>query len=117
VLERVERLRPEARRILDAAAVLAAPSDAATLRAVAELDFEDGGRGLAAALRGGLLQETEPDRYAFRHALDAEAVDGAIPPSERRTLHHRAGETLEKLDHPPVGRLARHFREGNDTEK
>ncbi|GAA2756497.1 LuxR family transcriptional regulator [Actinopolymorpha rutila] len=116
VLERVERQAPETRAVLEAAAVLAAPADEATLTDVPGLDAEAGRRGLAAALTSGLLRETGPGLFGFRHVLASQAVDEAVPVSRRRHLHRRAAERLRRLDPPPVARLARHFREAGDHE-
>lgn len=116
VLERVQRLGREARAVLEAAAVLAAPAGEALLTAVACLDADKSQTGLADALASGLLQETDPGRFVFRHVLDAQAVSEAIPVSRRRHLHAKAAEELRQLDPEPVVRLARHFREAGDSE-
>ncbi len=114
VLERVERLGPETRAVLEAAAVLAAPADEMMLTAVPGLDTEAGRRGVAAALASGLLREAAPGRFVFRHVLDSQAVDEAIPVSRRRRLHASAAAQLRQLDPPPVVRLSRHCREAGD---
>ncbi|WP_092653279.1 helix-turn-helix transcriptional regulator [Actinopolymorpha singaporensis] len=116
VLERVERQAPETRSVLEAAAVLAAPADEATLTEVPGLDAEAGRRGVAAALTSGLLREAGPGLFVFRHVLASQAVDEAVPVSRRRHLHRRAAERLRGLDPPPVARLARHFKEAGDRE-
>lgn len=112
VLERVQRLGQGARAVLEAAAVLAAPAGEALLTAVAGLDVDKSQTGLADALASGLLQETDPGRFVFRHVLDAQAVSEAIPVSRRRHLHAKAAEELRRLDPEPVVRLARHFQIG-----
>lgn len=116
VLERVERLDDGARRVLDAAAVLEAPSEEALLTQVAGLEPEAGRKGLAAALRSGLLREQTPGAYAYRHALDCVAVCEAIPASDRRHLHSRAAASLRLMRPEPVARLFRHCREAGDVE-
>lgn len=116
VLERVARLAPEARQVLEAAAVLAGPADEALLGAVAELDPAAGDLGVASALVSGLLRETSPGRYGFRHALDAQAVGDAIAASRRRRLHGRAAAALRSTRPEPVVRLARHYREAGDVD-
>ncbi|WP_435218460.1 helix-turn-helix transcriptional regulator [Streptomyces sp. bgisy034] len=114
VLERVDRLPAEARRVLEAAAVLGEPVDVTLLEAVADVGEEPGRQGIARSLAAGLLRDVGDGRLAFRHVLDAEAVADAIPASERWRLHQRAAENLRKLDPPPVARLVRHLREAND---
>jgi DNA-binding CsgD family transcriptional regulator len=115
VLERVERLSPSARRVLEAAAVLGEPAEEGLLTAVAGLDERAAGRGLAGALASALLSEEGPGRFVVRHVLAAKAVEEAIPVSERRRLHRRAAQALQASAHPLVVRLARHYREANDT--
>jgi DNA-binding CsgD family transcriptional regulator len=116
VLERVGRLDLGARQVLEAAAALAQPAEEGLLASVAGLDDAAARSGVAAALATGLLREAEPDTYVFRHVLDAQAVDGSIPASERRRLHRRAAEVLQQLDPEPVARLSRHCREANDVD-
>ncbi|MFF3381326.1 LuxR C-terminal-related transcriptional regulator [Streptomyces sp. NPDC002680] len=114
VLERVDRLPEEARRVLEAAAVLGEPADMALLRAVADVEGEAGLRGIARSLAAGLLRDVSGGQLAFRHVLDAVAVADAIPASERWRLHQRAAQHLQELDPRPVTRLMRHLREAND---
>ncbi|MET8401620.1 LuxR C-terminal-related transcriptional regulator [Streptomyces sp900116325] len=114
VLERVERLSDEARRTLEAAAVLGEPADMDLLSAVAGVDGETARRGAARGLAAGLLRDVDGGRLAFRHVLDATAVADAIPASERWQLHRRAAENLRNRDPRPVTRLMRHLREAND---
>jgi DNA-binding CsgD family transcriptional regulator len=116
VLERVSRLDPETRRVLEAAAVLAEPADEALLADVAGLDLAAGRSGVAAGLRAGLLGEAGPGRVAFRHVLAAEAVAEAIPSPGRGRLHRRAGEALENDEHAAPVRLSRHFQAAGDIE-
>ncbi|PSK96110.1 regulatory LuxR family protein [Haloactinopolyspora alba] len=117
VLERVRRLSPSARRVLEAAAVLADPADEATLARVGELSDDDAGAGLAQLLSAGLVREAEPGRFVCRHVLAARAVEEAVPVSERRRRHHHAAHALQQSTSPPVGRLSRHFREAGDVEQ
>ncbi len=114
VLERVERLPATAQRVLEAAAVLGEPTAEPLLARVAGGGADVARRGLARALAVGLLQESAPGRFAFRHALAARAVEEAVPASERRRLHGRAAAALLDVDPPPVARLSRHFREAGD---
>lgn len=115
VLERLVRLPPAARGALEAAAVLAAPVDADLVAEVADLSEDDARDGVAAALSSGLMQETSAGRFAFRHALDAQAVDEAMPASRRRDLHARATTALDRVDPDALDRLIRHSRESGDT--
>lgn len=114
VLERLQRLDPVARRVLEVAAVLAEPADEMVIREPAGLRSDKVQAGLHQALSCGLLVEDERGRYRFRHALMGQAVYEAIPGPQRRRLHLLAGRALERLDPTPDVQLARHFREGGD---
>ncbi|PZF80585.1 LuxR family transcriptional regulator [Jiangella anatolica] len=115
VLERVDRLPPAARRVLEAAAVLTEPAGGVLLARVAGLSDDDARPGLAAALTSGLLREAAPGRFVCRHVLASRAVEEALPVSERRLLHGQAAAALQELPTPPVLRLSRHFREAGDV--
>ncbi|MFG1941789.1 AAA family ATPase [Nonomuraea sp. NPDC048826] len=124
VLERVARLRPAARAVLQAAAVLSAPADEATLAALVRGPGEhppDGPGlpdapldGLAEALACGLLRD-DGGSLSFRHVLASRAVYEAIPSPRRRAMHLRAGRALASRTPSPVSQLARHFREAGDV--
>lgn len=116
VLERVERLSPEAREVLRAAAILAEPADPSLLTRVAGIDDEAGERGVAGALAVGLLHDVAGGKLVFRHVLDAQAVVDDLPASQRWALHARAAAQLRRLDQEPVVRLARHFAEAGDVD-
>lgn len=116
-LERVQRLDPAARRVLQAAAVLAEPADERTLAGVAGLPVRAVTRAAATAVRCGLLRHVGERRYAFRHVLPARAVYETLPEPQQRRWHARAGRTLAQLAQPPLVRLARHFREAADTPR
>lgn len=116
VLERVERLDPRTRRVLEAAAVLAEPADDRLLAAVAGLEERAASDAVAEGFRAGLLRGAGVGRVTFRHQLTAEAVDAEIATSERRQMHQRAGEALARAGEPSAARLAYHFQEAGDTE-
>ena len=105
----------DAQAALQAAAVLAAPADEATLAAVTGLGAERSRAGLTQALACGLLAEDGRLLVSFRHALACQAVDEAVPGPDRRAMHLRAGQALEQVQPPPLARLARHFREAGET--
>ncbi|WP_326822061.1 helix-turn-helix transcriptional regulator [Streptosporangium sp. NBC_01756] len=115
VLERVARLPPGTRAVLEAAAVLEAPADESLIAAVAGMEEPVARDGLEAALACGLMREAGRGAFAFSHVLASRAVRDAVPASKRRLLHRRAGESLREGEHPPVVRLCRHFREAGDV--
>lgn len=114
VLERVQRLRPPAQDLLQAASVLAEATPATVVTEIAGLTDQP---AMVEAIASGLLREDDRDRLAFRHAFMGQAVYEAIPGAERRRLHLLAGQALERLDPPPVVQLTRHFREANEVDK
>lgn len=116
MLERVQRLGPDIRAVLYAAAVLSGPADHATLLAVTGLPEEQFAARSAEALGSGLLREGRSGQWSFRHPLACYAVYDAIPAADRRLLHLRAGRALERWPVPPVAQLARHFRLAGDVE-
>jgi DNA-binding NarL/FixJ family response regulator len=90
-------LSPEARALLDAAAVAGDPFDAdlavqiATLAEPAALDALD------ELLQCALVRPTgAPRRFAFRHPVIRHAVYEAIPGGRRLGAHARAAEALER---------------------
>lgn len=108
--ERLGRLRPAARRIVDAAAVLGTSSTEEQLVAVAGLPAARGSQALADAVSHALLLALESQRYWFRHVLAGQAAYDALPMPLRRRLHAAAARVLRTLDPPPLTRLAHHCR-------
>jgi predicted ATPase len=54
-----------------------------------------------------LLVERSADEFAFRHALTREAVYATVLKRERREMHQRIAETLERMeDNSHAGHLA-----------
>jgi predicted ATPase len=122
--ERIDRLPPGTKDILQAAAVIGRDVPAEVLVAVAG--------GSEAAVRGalgelcaaGLLHETaafpEPI-YAFTHGLAHEVAYGGLLLQRRRHLHALALEALERRGRDgraePVERLARHAVLGEVRER
>jgi DNA-binding NarL/FixJ family response regulator len=115
VLERVQRLPPDALVVMQAAAVFAEPMEESVLIAVAGLPADRGRAGLASALDAGLLREDQFGRDSFRHAVAGQAVYEAMPASERRNLHRLAGQALQAASPPPLAQLTRHFRGAGDV--
>lgn len=102
------QLGPDARRVVEVAAVVGTPATEALLIRVARLAPTKGAAALCEALREGLLVEGQ-DGYWFRHPLAAAAVYQAIPTPACRPLHLRVAEALDAPPRP-VARLAYHYR-------
>ncbi|WP_117215906.1 ATP-binding protein, partial [Allorhizocola rhizosphaerae] len=113
VLERVARLDPDTRTVLNAAAVLGDAASPATVAAVAELPAQRFDAGLATALTSGVLSEDTRGLLSFRHGLVCRAVYEQLPAPERRHRHLLAGRSLENTTPVPAIQLVRHFRESD----
>ncbi len=97
---RIDRLRPEDKRLLQAAAVIGKDVPWVLLRAVADEGEENLRDGLARLRAAEFLYETRlfPDlEYTFRHALTHEVAYGGLLQDRRRALHARIVEVMERL--------------------
>ncbi len=103
VADRADRLGPEARGMLCAAAVLGRRFPLTVLQAMTGLDDRSLLRHLHAAFTAQLLvpDEQSTDWYAFRHALTAEALIAGVGPTRRRELAASAADAIERL-HPDL---------------
>jgi AAA ATPase domain len=117
ILERLDRLAPEARRLVQAAAVLSARATEQELVAAAEVSDDHVDELLADALASALLVEVGDGAYGFRHVLARQAVEDAIATPVRRRLHLASARLLESRAERPLSRLAHHYRAaGKRTE-
>jgi tetratricopeptide (TPR) repeat protein len=112
---RIDRLPPEVKALLQAAAVIGRDVPFALLRPIVELPEAQLRHGLATLQAAELLYETRlfPEReYTFKHALTHEVAYGSLPQERRRMLHARILATLEELYadrlDEQVDRLAHH---------
>jgi class 3 adenylate cyclase/tetratricopeptide (TPR) repeat protein len=108
---RIDRLAPEDKRLLQAAAVIGTDVPFALLQAVADEPEDRLRQGLAQLQATEFLYETRlfPDpEYTFRHALTHEVAYGSLLAERRRTLHARIVGAMEKLYD---GRLAEHVEQ------
>lgn len=111
MLERLAMLGTDARRVVDAAAVMAFPATLDVLGGVAGLAPVRARTALSKATEVGLLQEGPAAQYGFRHALAAQAAYAAIGGSERQRLHLRAAHAIDAAgDAASVARLAHHWK-------
>jgi DNA-binding CsgD family transcriptional regulator len=112
VLARAARLGEDARRLLDAVAVVPPPVERALLdRLVPNADA-----ALDECTAVGMLR-ADAGRVGFRHELARIAVEDALPPGARRTLHRSVlAVLLEAPDDVDPARLAHHAEEAADTD-
>jgi len=102
---RIDRLPPEVKTLLQAAAVLGKDVPLALLRTVVNLPDGSFRTGLGWLQRSEFLYETRlvPERaYAFKHALTHEVAYAGLLPDRRRALH---AQILAAIEQRYVGRL------------
>ena len=121
---RLDRLPPEAKRLVQIAAVIGPEVPVPLLQTIAELSEEALHRGLAHLQATEFLYETRlfPDPvYTFKHALTHEVAYGSLLQERRRVLHACIVETLEALAGDQVAeqveRLAHHALRGEVWDK
>ncbi|MBI2154600.1 MAG: AAA family ATPase [Candidatus Rokubacteria bacterium] len=121
---RIDRLAPEDKRLLQAAAVIGKDVPFTLLQAITEEPEEVLRRGLGTLQAAEFLYESRlfPDlEYTFRHALTQEVAYQSLLAARRQALHTAAGRALEalyadRLDQA-YDRLAYHYSKTDDTQK
>lgn len=91
IVLRIERLGADARKVLQAAAIL---GDEVQRDSIAQLLLPGApvDAALAKCVKAGILDETLAGGYRFAHPLFREVAAATIPAGARRDLHARAGE-------------------------
>jgi class 3 adenylate cyclase/tetratricopeptide (TPR) repeat protein len=121
---RIDRLRPDLKRLLQAAAVIGKDVPRPLLAAVGEIAEDALPQALADLQAAEFLYEARlfPElEYTFKHALTHEVAYGSILADRRRALHAAIVETVEGLyasrlaEHVEV--LAHHATRGGLTGK
>ena len=107
---RVARLPASAHSLLRLAAVQGREVDVDVLLDVSDLDEEEALDGLDSALVAGLVEEPEPGRLRFSHALVQETLYDEVSLLRRGRWHARIGQSLERLRPADHAALAYHFR-------
>jgi tetratricopeptide (TPR) repeat protein len=108
---RIDRLAPEDKRLLQAAAVVGKDVPYVLLQAVADLPEHQLQDGLGRLQTAEFLYETTlfPElEYTFKHALTHEVAYGSLLGERRRALHARIGAAIQAL-YPD--RLAEHVEQ------
>jgi class 3 adenylate cyclase/tetratricopeptide (TPR) repeat protein len=121
---RIDRLAPEDKRLLQAAAVVGRDVPFRLLEAIAEEPEERLREGLARLQAAEFLHEARlfPElEYTFKHALTHEVAYGGLLQERRRSLHARILHALERVHAGRLGehveRLAHHAFRGEQREK
>src|SRR5262245_49375262 len=121
---RIDRLDPEPRRLLQAAAVIGKDVPFPLLMAIAGMPEPEARTQLTHLLAADFLYETRlfPDlEYTFKHALTHEVAYRGLLHDRQRALHARIAETIERLPAEKLGeqleRLAHHALRGELWDK
>jgi transcriptional regulator with AAA-type ATPase domain/tetratricopeptide (TPR) repeat protein len=121
---RIDRLAPQEKRVLQAAAVVGTDVSFALLQVIADLPGDDLGRCLSHLQAAELLNETRvfPNlEYAFKHPLTHDVAYRSLLEERRRALHARIVDAIEQLHHHRLAehldRLAHHASRGGSWEK
>jgi class 3 adenylate cyclase/tetratricopeptide (TPR) repeat protein len=96
---RIDRLPPEEKSLLQSAAVIGKDVPLVLLEEIAELPAEALHRGLERIKASEFLYEASlfPDlEYTFKHALTHEVIYGSLLNDNRRKLHGRVVEAMER---------------------
>src|SRR6185295_2120273 len=97
---RIDRLAPEDKRLLQAAAVIGKDVPFTLLQAIAEMPEDEVRRGLGHLQAAEFLYEARlfPDlAYSFKHALTHEVAYGELVQERRKALHAKVIEAIERL--------------------
>ena len=121
---RIDRLTPEAKHLLQSAAVIGKDVPLPVLEAIADLPDESVRASLDHLQSAELLYEATlfPEvEYTFKHALTHEVAYGSLLHATRRSLHARIVGVIEDL-YPArlseqVERLAHHALHGGQSDK
>ena len=121
---RIDRLAPEAKRLLQAAAVIGKDVALPLLLAIADAPEPEVRAELTSLQAAEFLYEIRlfPDlEYTFKHALTHEVAYGGLLHDRQRALHARITEAIERLAPERVAeqaeRLAHHALRGELWEK
>lgn len=114
ISRRLQTLPPEARSVLEVAAVR---GEEFSLEATARVAGLDRGRALGAletAVAARLVTEASgvPGRYRFAHALIGDVLYRGLPAEQAASLHGRTGEVLEEIygdDGEHLAEIATHY--------
>jgi tetratricopeptide (TPR) repeat protein len=121
---RIDRLAPENKRLLQAAAVIGKDAPFAVLHAIADMPEDGLRRGVSDLQAAEFLYETSlwPDiEYTFKHALTHEVAYASMLQDRRRALHARIVDAVEALYADrlaeQIERLAHHTTRGEVWDK
>lgn len=110
VLQRIDRLPPDAQAVLDAVSIFPRRAERDWVLTVANVE-ED---ALDLALDTGLIEDGGV-HVAFRHEIARQAVETALRPANRRRLNAKLLSVLQGADGVPNARQMHHARAAGDN--
>jgi DNA-binding SARP family transcriptional activator len=111
VLQRIDRLGPAVRRMLDAASLTGDNFQLAELTQATALDEWLGLEALERANHAGILQ-ADQQGHRFHHDLIRRSLSNALSADRRKLLHKRLAATLESTHGEPA-RIADHLEQAD----
>jgi DNA-binding SARP family transcriptional activator/tetratricopeptide (TPR) repeat protein len=118
---RLAQLSPEARQLAMTASVIGRRFDHQLLASVSELPEQELVRYLDELWRRRIIREDEAGSYDFSHDRLREGAYGQIGPIQRRYLHQRVAQALERAhsaDQGAVaGRIAHHYEQAAEPAR
>ncbi|MGH2494891.1 MAG: helix-turn-helix transcriptional regulator [Ktedonobacteraceae bacterium] len=121
VQQRTDRLSEPARQILTMAAVAGRRFDFVLLQELTDHDEQHLLLLIKEMIAAQLVVEESAEQFAFRHALTRQAIYADLLVRERKALHRRIADTMERLYTPTLeahlADLAYHFYEAGAWEK
>jgi DNA-binding CsgD family transcriptional regulator len=121
VQQRTDRLSAPARELLTLAAVAGRRFDFALLQELTHHDEPHLLSLIKELIAAQLVVEESAEQFAFRHALTRQAIYADLLVRERKALHRRIADTIERLSGPSadarLADLAYHFYEAGTWEK
>ena len=117
IVDRLERLSPAARRLIDAAAVVGSAFEYQLVRRAAAMRDEDAAAGVEELVRRRILRQVA-EGFDFTHDRVRETALAALVAPQRRRLHRSVAAAIEEtrahdLDHQYAA-LASHYQQGED---
>lgn len=122
VLARVQRLPDTAQRLLEAAALASEPFRPALLAGACAMSEVQALAAVEQGIAAQLLREHDDSRggFAFAHDLVQMALDSAIGPARRRSVHRRlalGGEACGQSAGLAHADIARHWEAGGEPQR
>jgi class 3 adenylate cyclase len=118
---RVDRLAPQDRELLQAAAAIGRQFDTRSLAAAATFSGDIGARLAAMQASDVVYADAASDGYAFKHALMRDALYQSLLTRPRQALHLRIAEEIERRSGNRPAEvceaLAHHFSQTDRAEK